>query len=94
MSNLLSSLCESVTTGTGAAPVGNMRDDENGNDEKPPQDLSEPDLLAELMGLMSREGINDNKLRKILVDGESVLSERERLALEGSLRRRRVPANI
>ena len=28
--------------------------------------MSEPDLLAELIGLMSREGISDSKLRKIL----------------------------
>ena len=71
-----------------------MHDDENGIGGKSLQAMSESDLLAELMGLMSQEGISDNMLRKILVDGESVLSERECLALEGSLKGRRVPANI
>jgi hypothetical protein len=32
-------------------------------------------MLAEFMDLMSREGISDNKLRKILAYIEQVLSE-------------------
>ena len=54
-----------------------MPDDENGKVDNPLQDVSESDLLAELMGLMSREGISDGKLRKILAYVERVLSERD-----------------
>lgn len=35
------------------------------------------DMLAELMDLMSHEGINNSNLRKILVYVERVLSERD-----------------
>ena len=51
-----------------------MHGDENGNDNSP-QDMSEPDMLAELMGLMSREEISDSKLSKILDYVERVVSE-------------------
>jgi hypothetical protein len=52
-----------------------MPDDENGNDDNSPQDMSESDLLTELMGLLSREGISDSKLRKILAHIDRVVSE-------------------
>ena len=52
-----------------------MHDDENGTDDNSLHNLSEADLLAELMDLMSREGISDNKLRKILDYVKRVVSE-------------------
>lgn len=52
-----------------------MCDDENGNDDKPLQEMSESDRLAGLMDLMSRESISESKLRKILDYVEQVLSE-------------------
>lgn len=52
-----------------------MPNDETGNDDKSPQDMPESDRLAELMGLMSQEGISDSKLRKILDYVERVVSE-------------------
>lgn len=39
-----------------------MPDDENGNSDTSLQDKFEADLLAELMGLMSREGISDREM--------------------------------
>ena len=52
-----------------------MHDDENGNDDKPLQDMSETDILVAFMDLMSQEGISDIKLRKFLDYVESVVSE-------------------
>jgi hypothetical protein len=49
-----------------------MNDDETGNHT---QDLTEADVMAELMDLISQPGIRDNKLRKILDYVERVLSE-------------------
>ncbi|HET8669573.1 MAG TPA: hypothetical protein VFM05_02805 [Candidatus Saccharimonadales bacterium] len=42
-----------------------MHDDENGNDDLL-QDMSESDMLAELIDRISQPGISDDKLRKIL----------------------------
>lgn len=38
-----------------------MHDDENGNDDKSLQDISEADMLVEFMDLMSQKGISDYK---------------------------------
>ena len=51
-----------------------MHDGENGNDNNSLQDMSEADMLAEFMDLMSRDGIINKKLRKILDYVERVLS--------------------
>jgi len=51
-----------------------MHDDDDGNDMSL-QDISESELLVEFMDLMSREGISDYKLRKILDYVERVVSE-------------------
>ena len=40
--------------------------------------MSEADMMADLMGMMSQEGISDNKLRKILAYVERVLSESDK----------------
>ena len=53
----------------------NMHDDEHGNDDKLLQHMSDTDMLAEFMDLISQEGISDNKLRKILAYAERVVSE-------------------
>lgn len=52
----------------------NMHDDQNGNGAKSPKAMSELDMLAELMSLMSRKGISDYKLCKILAYVERVVS--------------------
>ena len=52
-----------------------MPDDENGNHDNPLQEMSVADLLAELMDLMSHDGISDNMPRKILDYVERVVSE-------------------
>jgi hypothetical protein len=51
-----------------------MRDDEDGNDDMSLQNMSASDMMAELMDLMSQEGISDSKLRRILAYVERVLS--------------------
>ena len=43
-----------------------MHDDKIGNDGESLKDMSEPDMLAGSMGLMSQEGISDSNLRKII----------------------------
>jgi hypothetical protein len=47
------------------------------DDESDIEDMSEADMLAEFMDLMSQEGISDNRLRKILAYVERVVSERD-----------------
>ncbi|HEX5735271.1 MAG TPA: hypothetical protein VF131_20750 [Blastocatellia bacterium] len=51
-----------------------MNDDELGNNDESLQSMFEAEIMAELMGLLSREGISDTKLRKILAYVERVLS--------------------
>ena len=52
-----------------------MHNDEDGNGDESLQDMSETDMMIELMDLISQPGISDKKLRKILAYIERVVSE-------------------
>ena len=52
-----------------------MNDGENSNNNKSLQGMAGTDMMAELMGLISQEGISDNKVHKILDQVERFVSE-------------------